>query len=52
MGWPGLGSLSVTAVQSRDLPLLMGVVLVTATSVLLGNLLADILLRLNDPRLR
>jgi hypothetical protein len=30
----------------------MGVVLVTSTAVLLGNLLADILLRLNDPRLR
>jgi len=50
--WPGLGHLSVTAVQSRDVPLLMGIVLVTATAVLAGNLLADILLRLNDPRLR
>jgi len=52
LGWPGLGELSVTAVQSRDVPLLLGVVLLTATVVLLGNLLADILLRLNDPRLR
>jgi peptide/nickel transport system permease protein len=52
LGWPGLCSLSVTAVQSRDVPLLLGVVLVTATAVLLSNLLADILLRLNDPRLR
>jgi peptide/nickel transport system permease protein len=52
MGWPGLGALSVTAVQSRDLPLLLGVVVVTAISVFVGNLLADILLRLNDPRLR
>ncbi|HKX27191.1 MAG TPA: ABC transporter permease [Blastocatellia bacterium] len=52
LGWPGLGALSVSAVQSRDLPLLMGVVLVTATAVLVGNLLADILIRLNDPRLR
>ena len=52
LGWPGLGELSVTAVQSRDVPLLMGVVLVTATAVLAGNLVADILLRLNDPRLR
>ena len=50
--WPGLGHLCVTAVQSRDVPLLMGIVLVTATAVLAGNLLADILLRLNDPRLR
>ncbi|MDX6694043.1 MAG: peptide/nickel transport system permease protein [Blastocatellia bacterium] len=52
LGWPGLGQLSVVAVRSRDVPLLMGVVLVTATAVLIGNMLADILLRLNDPRLR
>lgn len=52
LGWPGLGDLSVIAVQSRDVPLLLGVVLVAATAVLIGNLLADILLRWNDPRLR
>lgn len=52
LSWPGLGQLSVVAVRSRDVPLLMGVVLVTATAVLIGNLVADILLRLNDPRLR
>jgi peptide/nickel transport system permease protein len=48
----GLGDLSVDALRSRDVPLLMGVVLVTSTAVLIGNLLADILLRFNDPRLR
>lgn len=52
LGWPGLGQLSVTAVRSRDVPLLMGIVLVTAAAVLVGNLLADIFLRMNDPRLR
>jgi peptide/nickel transport system permease protein len=52
LGWPGLGQLSVVAVRNRDVPLLMGVVLVTATAVLVGNLIADILLRLNDPRIR
>jgi len=52
LGWSGLGSLSVTAVKTRDVPLLMGVVMITATAVLTGNLIADILLRLNDPRLR
>lgn len=51
LGWPGLGQLSVIAVRNRDAPLLMGVVMVTATAVLAGNLVADILLRLNDPRL-
>jgi peptide/nickel transport system permease protein len=52
LGWPGLGQLSIVAVQARDVPLLMGLVLITATAVLIGNLLADILLCLNDPRLR
>jgi peptide/nickel transport system permease protein len=52
LGWQGLGALSVSAVRDRDAPLLLGVVMVTATAVLLGNLCADILLRLNDPRLR
>jgi peptide/nickel transport system permease protein len=51
LGWPGLGQLSVTAVRSRDVPLLMAVVVVTSTAVLVGNLVADILLRLNDPRI-
>jgi peptide/nickel transport system permease protein len=52
LSWPGLGQLSVIAVQRRDMPLLMAVVLVTATAVLVGNLVADILQRLNDPRLK
>jgi peptide/nickel transport system permease protein len=52
LGWPGIGQLSVTAVISRDVPLMMGVVLVTATAVLLANLAADLLLYANDPRMR
>ena len=52
LGWPGLGSLSVEAARHRDVPLLMAVVMLAATAVLIGNLVADILLRLNDPRLR
>jgi peptide/nickel transport system permease protein len=52
LGWQGIGSLSVAAVNERDVPLLLGVVMTTATAVVVGNLVADILLRLNDPRLR
>ena len=52
LDWPGLGSLAVRAAVERDVPLLLAVVMTTATAVLLGNLLADVLLRLNDPRLR
>lgn len=52
LNWQGLGALSVTAVQTRDVSLLMAVVVVTASAVLAGNLAADLLLRWNDPRLR
>jgi peptide/nickel transport system permease protein len=52
MGWPGLGQLTVSAVETRDLPLLLGVTLVAAAAVMTGNLAADILQRLNNPRLR
>src|SRR6266498_108951 len=50
--WPGMGWLAVRAVNGRDYPLLMGVILVTATMVLLSNLLADILYAYADPRIR
>ena len=50
--WPGMGWLAVRAVNGRDYPLLMGVILVTATLVLLSNLLADILYAYADPRIR
>jgi peptide/nickel transport system permease protein len=52
LGWPGLGSLIVTAVRARDVPLVMGVVLITSTAVMAGNLIADVLQQVNDPRLR
>jgi peptide/nickel transport system permease protein len=52
MGWPGLGQLAVSAVETRDTPLLLGVTLAAAAAVMAGNLAADILQRLNNPRLR
>jgi peptide/nickel transport system permease protein len=52
LGWPGLGQICVTAVRSRDVPLLMGLVLVTATFVLAGNFIADVLLFFTDPQIR
>lgn len=52
LGWPGLGALSVNAVRNRDVPLLLGVVMMTSAAVFGGNLIADILLYLSDPRLR
>lgn len=52
MAWPGLGQLAVEATRRRDLPVLMGVVMLTAVMMLLGNLFADVLHLLADPRLR
>lgn len=52
LGRPGLGALMVSAVRGRDLPLVMGIVLITSTAVWLGNTLAEILQAVNDKRLR
>jgi len=52
MGWPGLGQLTVSAVETRDIPLLLGATVVAAAAVMVGNLAADILQRLNNTRLR
>jgi len=50
--WPGMGRLAIEAILSRDYPVLMGLTLCTAVMVLLGNLLADILYGVADPRIR
>jgi peptide/nickel transport system permease protein len=50
--WPGLGSLMLTAVRSKDLYLVMASMMMGGFLFLLGNLLADILLPLVDPRIR
>jgi peptide/nickel transport system permease protein len=49
---PGFGKLVVDAVFNRDYPVVQGVVLVTATMVVLLNLVADVLYVLINPRLR
>ncbi len=50
--WPGMGSIFVDGVNSRDFPLMMGVTLVTATAVLIFNLLTDIVYALINPKIR
>jgi ABC-type dipeptide/oligopeptide/nickel transport system permease component len=52
LGWPGIGSLMVSAVRTRDVPLVMGIVLVASVAVWLGNTLAEVLQVVNDDRLR
>jgi peptide/nickel transport system permease protein len=50
--WPGMGRLAIEAILSRDYPVLMGLTVCTAVMVLLGNLLADVLYGVADPRIR
>lgn len=50
--WPGLGRLLVAAVGQRDLPVVMGAVLVFALVYVLGNLLVDLAYVAIDPRTR
>lgn len=52
LGRDGLGTLMVAAVRSRDIPLVMGIALVTSAAVWLGNTLAEMLQAMNDKRLR
>ena len=49
--WPGVGRLTVQAIQTRDYPLVQGCVLVIAVSYLLVNFLTDIFYHLIDPRI-
>jgi len=50
--WPGIGQLAWQAIQIVDIPVIMGVVVVSAVAILLGNLLADLLYPLLDPKIR
>lgn len=50
--WPGIGSMLVKAISTRDLLLVQGGVLVVAAAYVLFNLAADVVQTLIDPRLR
>ena len=50
--WPGVGRIMVEAVGARDYPVIMAATAVSATLVVLGNLLAEALVAWADPRLR
>jgi peptide/nickel transport system permease protein len=52
MAWPGLGRLLLEAVSSRDIYVAMGAFVMGGVLLILGNLLADILLAVTDPRIR
>ena len=50
--WPGMGMVALEAVRTKDMFLVMATVLMGALLLLIGNLIADILLAANDPRVK
>lgn len=50
--WPGMGRLFVDALNMKEYPILMGMIMFTALFVVVGNLIADIAIALIDPRVK
>jgi peptide/nickel transport system permease protein len=50
--WPGMGRLFYDALTKRDYPILMGILILGAVLIVIGNLIADILYGLLDPRIK
>jgi peptide/nickel transport system permease protein len=50
--WPGMGRLFLDSISYRDYPTIMGILMFSATLVLIGSLLADMLYSVADPRVR
>jgi peptide/nickel transport system permease protein len=50
--WPGLGTLTVDALQARDYPVLEGIFLLLSVTVVAANLVADLVYARLDPRVR
>lgn len=51
-GWPGMGTLGMTAITSRDYPVVMGVTMLSCLMMLIGNFMADTLYSVADPRIK
>jgi peptide/nickel transport system permease protein len=51
-GWPGIGQLAWQAIQRVDIPIIIGVTLVAAVAIVIGNLLADLAAPFIDPRIK
>ena len=50
--WPGMGRLFLDSLGYSDYPMVMGLLIFSAILVVLGNLVADILVAIVDPRIR
>lgn len=51
-GIPGMGLLNFEAIQSRDYPVVLGIIVIGSLLLLLGNLLSDLIVAMVDPRVR
>lgn len=52
MSWPGMARLTLNAITTKDEPLVMASVVMSGVMLIFGNLIADILLAIVDPRIR
>ncbi|HTW23486.1 MAG TPA: ABC transporter permease [Candidatus Baltobacteraceae bacterium] len=52
LSWPGLGPLLVESIFSRDVYVVVAVVMLSSVFLVMGNLIADLLLFVSDPRIR
>jgi peptide/nickel transport system permease protein len=50
--WPGMGQLAVNSVMTFDYPLIMAITMFTAFLIIAGNLIADLLYYVADPRIK
>ena len=51
-GWPGIGNITLAAIDARDYPLLLGFNMLLALLTIVGNLLADVVYAIVDPRVK
>lgn len=50
--WPGMGLLGIQSITSLDYPLIMAMIMLSSMMLIIGNLLADMLYRVADPRIK
>ncbi len=50
--WPGMGRLFLDSLSNSDYPVALGILMFSATLVVVGSLLADVLVAVIDPRVR
>jgi len=50
--WPGMGRVGLDAINNRDYPLILGILMLSSVLVVMGNLLADLSYALIDPRIK